>query len=394
MGRIPVVSNSSSLPFRTKYINQLCCCSRIMINDIQELIDKNAASQQNQQERSLSDYNYTRYHPMGEIYGWMEDIHEKHSDLVSKHYMGSTYEERPIYYLKIGWPSKKQKKIIFMDCGMHAREWVSVAYCQWFVKELISNHKHDSELNKVLKQVDFYVVPVLNVDGYVYTWTTERLWRKNRSVHDNGTCYGVDLNRNFDAQWCTVGTDPYCSSLVYCGPSPASELETKAMVTLIEKHKTEILCYLNMHSYSQLILYPYGYSSNISANNEELEKVATIAIERIMEKHKTEYAQGRASYILYFLSGASADWALDINIKLSFIFELRDDGTYGFELPPDQIEPTCEETMTAVMSIVEYIDEHYLDDYIEDNAIMTTVSSRLNLFLSLAFYIFYFVFCV
>ncbi|XP_053327657.1 carboxypeptidase O-like [Spea bombifrons] len=349
----------------------------IMITDVQKLIDHNAQTQHKMQRMSMKSYNYTIYHPMEEIYQWMDDIKDKHSDLVTQHYLGHTYENRPIYYLKIGWPSHKKKKIFFMDCGIHAREWISVAYCQWFVQEVLSNHRNDMLLTNVLKQLDFYIVPVFNVDGYVYTWTTERLWRKNRSPHDNGTCYGVDLNRNFNSRWGTVGIASECDSPVFCGPSPASEPETQALVSLIETHKSDILCYINVHSYGQLLLYPYGYSANLSENHNELEKVAKRAVDLIMEKHNIEYTEGRTSYLLYSISGASADWAADLKIKLSYIFELRDDGTYGFELPPDQIEPTCQETMTAVMSIIEYINSTYLE-----NSAVTFTSVRLNVILS------------
>ncbi|XP_063788603.1 carboxypeptidase O-like [Pseudophryne corroboree] len=223
---------------------------------------------------------------MDEIYDWMEEIKLKHSDLVTKLYLGSTYERRSIYYFKIGWPSDKKKKIMFIDCGFHAREWVSVAFCQWFVKEIVTKHQTDALLNKVLREVDFYVVPVFNIDGYIYSWTTERLWRKNRAPYENGTCYGVDLNRNFDAQWCSavivrsglfqnlpsfaIGASRNCNSSTFCGSSVASEPETKALSGLIELIKSDILFYLTIHSYGKMILLPYGYTLDLSKDHELL----------------------------------------------------------------------------------------------------------------------------
>ncbi|KAM8934151.1 carboxypeptidase O-like [Pelodytes ibericus] len=323
---------------------------KIMINDVQKLIDDNGENNYTPRKVSLEDYNYTIYHPMEEIYTWMEDIEAKHSNLVSKHNMGDTYEGRPIYYFKIGWPSNQKKKIFFMDCGIHAREWIAVSFCQWFVKEILLRHESDAFLTKVLQKVDFYIVPVFNVDGYIYSWTTDRLWRKNRTPHDNGDCFGVDLNRNFDAHWCETGADPFCDSFTYCGPSVASEPETKAMISLIETHKTEILGYLNMHSFGQLILFPYGYTFNISENIDELAN---------------------------FTSGAAIDWITTLNVPLTYVYELRDGGEYGFELPPDQIEPTCLETMDGVMSMVEYVYENY----VENSAVVVT-SMYLNVLVS------------
>ncbi|KAM4697828.1 carboxypeptidase O-like [Rhinophrynus dorsalis] len=367
----PVVHDSE------EYEVQEILDSRVLIDDVQKLIDSRPVSEPKLQKISLENYDYTKYHPMEEIYGWMDLIKEKHGDLVSQHYIGCTYELRPIYYFKIGWPSDKTKKIIFIDCGFHAREWVSVAYCQWFVKEILSTHKNDPVLANVLKQVDFYVLPVLNIDGYIYSWTTDRLWRKNRSPHNNGTCYGVDLNRNFDSQWCTVGASKNCSSNIFCGSGPASEPETQAMASLIERTKADIIYYLTIHSYGQMILLPYGYKKDPSPHHEEMMLVAEKAVAKMKEKHNNEYIFGSSSAILYEDSGSSGDWAADIGIKFSYTFELRDNGTYGFVLPANQIKPTCEETMTAMMSMIEYVNENYLE-----NSAMSVTSMWLNVLLS------------
>ncbi|KAM4626905.1 carboxypeptidase O-like [Discoglossus pictus] len=334
---------------------------KVLINDVQELIDKTTVKETMMQRRSLEEYDYTKYHSMNEIYHWMDQIKDKYSGLVKQHYLGSTYEQRPIYYFKIGWPSNNTKKIVFMDCGIHAREWISVSFCQWFVREILAN-QNKTLLSSILKKLDFFVVPVLNVDGYVYTWTTERLWRKNRMPFADGFCYGVDLNRNFDSHWCSIGASKDCDSLTYCGPSPASELETKAVSALIQSAKANIVSYLTFHSYGQLILIPYGYTTINSPNHDELMVVAKKAATKMKEKHNITYRVGASSVILYDNSGSSSDWAADIGIRFSYTYELRDEGTYGFQLPPEQIKPTCEEIMTGVMSMVEYLNEKYFNN--------------------------------
>uniref|UniRef100_A0A8C3SQ78 Carboxypeptidase O n=1 Tax=Chelydra serpentina TaxID=8475 RepID=A0A8C3SQ78_CHESE len=223
----------------------------------------------------------------------MYQIKESNSELVTQHYLGMTYENRPVYYLKISQPSDKVKKIIWMDCGIHAREWISPAFCQWFVKEILQNYKTDPKIKSFLQNLDIYILPVLNIDGYIYSWTTERLWRKSRSPHVNGTCFGTDLNRNFNGSWCS-----------------------KFQVEAAEK--------------------------------------AAVALKG---KHGTNFTVGPSSLVLYKTSGSSRDWAHMIGIPFSYTFELRDKGAYGFILPPDQILPTCEETTTAVMTIIEYVNQ-------------------------------------
>lgn len=58
-------------------------------------------------------------------------------------------------------------------------------------------------------------------------------------------------------------------------------------------------------------------------------------------------------------SGTSQDWVHDLGIEFSYTIELRDNGTYQFVLPEDQIQPTCEETMAGVMTIIEYVNDKY-----------------------------------
>ncbi|KAF3824196.1 hypothetical protein GH733_008481 [Mirounga leonina] len=276
--------------------------------------------------KSLDTYSYTKYHPMEEIYQWMIQISEKYTGVVTQHFLGMTYEIRPMYYLKI-----------------------------------LQNYKDNPRIGRFLRNLDFYVLPVLNIDGYIYTWTTDRLWRKSRSSHNNGTCFGTDLNRNFNVAWCSIGASKDCHDLTFCGTGPASEPETKAVSSFVESKKESIVCFLTMHSYGQLILTPYGYTKNKSSNHEELIQVGQKAANALKKKHGTNYRVGSSADILYTTSGASRDWARDIGIPFSYTFELRDNGTYGFVLPAAQIQATCEETMEAVLSVLDDVYEKYWD---------------------------------
>ncbi|KAG8432748.1 hypothetical protein GDO86_017115 [Hymenochirus boettgeri] len=307
----------------------------------------------------MIEYNYTRYHPINEIYDWMDSLANDHSDILTQYTLGLTSESRPMQYLKISQSSGNQKKIVWIDCGIHAREWIAPAFCQWFVKEIVQNYQHDYKTRKILQNLDLYVLPVLNVDGYIYSWTTERLWRKNRSQYGNGTCYGVDLNRNYNASWCTLRSSRNCSSNFFCGSSPVSEPETKAVVDFVESRKSDIVCFLSIHSYSQLVLSAYGYSSELPRNYNETFKVAQMAAMAMKNIHGTNYRAGQFSRILYEASGTSQDWAHGLGIDFSYTLELRDNGSYKFILPEDQIQPTCEETMAGVMTIVEYVHDKY-----------------------------------
>ncbi|NWR72365.1 CBPO Carboxypeptidase, partial [Centropus unirufus] len=318
---------------------------KVLIPDVQELVEQSMPNERSSNRQTPEGYVYTQYHAMEEIYQWMTEIQKSNSELVTRHYLGKTAENRSMYYLQISQPSDKTKKIIWMDCGIHAREWISPAFCQWFVKEILQNYKSDPRIKRFLENLDLYVLPVLNIDGYIYSWEKERLWRKNRSPHMNGTCYGTDLNRNFNSSWGSVGVSYNCSSEIFCGSGPESEPETRAVAQFIERKKSDILCYLTIHSYGQYILTPYGSTTNPPSNSKELMDVGEKAAAALMEKYGTSYQVGSTSLILYSNSGSSRDWAHTIGIPFSYTFELRDKGTHGFVLPPAQIQPTCEETM-------------------------------------------------
>lgn len=69
-------------------------------------------------------------------------------------------------------------------------------------------------------------------------------------------------------------------------------------------------------------------------------------------------------------SGTSQDWVHDLGIEFSYTIELRDNGTHKFILPEDQIQPTCEETMAAVLSIIEYVNDKYFPNKASTNVYM------------------------
>ncbi|XP_026522677.1 carboxypeptidase B-like [Notechis scutatus] len=145
-----------------------------------------------------------------------------------------------------------------------------------------------------------------------------------------------------------------CES-VYCGSSAESEPETKAVTTFIRAHLASIKGYITIHAYSQMLLFPYGYTEEEVPIHDKLNKLAKEAVGALHSLHQTEYIYGAIATTIYPCSGVSTDWAYDEGIKYSFSFELRDRGQYGFLLPESQIKPTCMETMLAIKVLAKYI---------------------------------------
>ncbi|XP_063092720.1 LOW QUALITY PROTEIN: carboxypeptidase O [Cavia porcellus] len=320
---------------------------------------------------NLDTYSYTEYHPMAEIYEWIVQLREMSADTVIQHLLGVTHKSPPMYYLKISQLSSTPKKIIWMDCGIHARDWIAPAFCQWFVKEILQNYEGSSRISRFLETLDLYVLPVLNIDRCMYTWTPmssltlDQLWRKSRSSHNNGSCCGSDLNRNFNISWCSSGASTNCQDIIFCdratgdGTGPEAEPETKAVANLIESRKEDMLCSLAIHCHGQLILVLYGCTTNKPSNQEEMIQVGEKEANTLRAKHGTNYRVESSADILYKTFGSSRDWTGHIEIPFSYTSELRDNGTHEFILPEEQMRPTCEVAMEAVLSILDVAHAKY-----------------------------------
>lgn len=119
--------------------------------------------------------------------------------------------------------------------------------------------------------------------------------------------------------------------------------------------KNSIKAYITFHSYSQVLLFPYGYTPKLPPNYDDLLKVSRIATDVLSTRYETRYTYGPIASTMYPTSGSSLDWAYKAGIKHTFAFELRDKGKFGFLLPESQIKPTCKETMLCVKFIAKYI---------------------------------------
>ncbi|CAB1329167.1 unnamed protein product [Coregonus sp. 'balchen'] len=174
------------------------------------------------------------------------------------------------------------------------------------------------------------------------------------------SCYGVDLNRNFNVNWGMIGVSFDCCHDNYCGTGAVSQMESQAVTEFVGSRTDDILCYLTIHSSGQLILLPYGHPQIQATNYDELVrgrgvKVGKAAAELTKSVHGMNYRMGTSPQVLYPNSGTSRDWARLIGIPFSYTFELRDKGQFGHLLPEYQIQPVCEEAFVGALSIITYV---------------------------------------
>ncbi|XP_016140974.1 carboxypeptidase A6-like [Sinocyclocheilus grahami] len=110
----------------------------VLISNLQTEIEKQIGHQTSRKRRSEFQYDYEVYHPLEDIQSWMFEMNRTHPHLVELFSIGQSYEGRPLYVLQLGKRTRPFKKAVWIDCGVHAREWIGPAFCQWFVKEIQS----------------------------------------------------------------------------------------------------------------------------------------------------------------------------------------------------------------------------------------------------------------
>src|SRR5262249_19939999 len=235
-------------------------------------------------------------------------------------------ERRPIRAIEI---SQGGAIRIALDGGHHAREWISVMVPLCIADRLAAG---DARIDKILETVEFVIVPVVNPDGYDYTWTADRYWRKNRR---DGS--GVDLNRNYTVGWGGAGSSGDPSSPNYRGAHPFSEPETQAMRALLESKR--VAAHVDFHSFSQVIVYPWSYQRPDPPDRDKLAAIADRMASGMFAAHGERYTIRPGSELEVGASGTAGDWSYGVHGALSLLVELRpaSRGGGGFVLPPEQI---------------------------------------------------------
>ncbi|KAF6823164.1 zinc carboxypeptidase [Colletotrichum musicola] len=271
---------------------------------------------------------------------------------------GKSLQGNTITGVHIHGTTKGTKPAVVFHGTVHAREWISTMTNEYIAWTLLSQYATSSEVKSFVDKYDFYIFPVVNVDGFIYTQTTNRLWRKNRQTTPGSSCLGHDINRNWPYQWSVTGgasTDPCAED--FKGVSQGDAPETKALSDFLAKTKAAqgLKLFIDFHAYSQLFMTPYGYScSAVNAKNTELQSLARGAVAAIRAVHGTSYKYGPICTTIYKATGSSVDYVSDV-VKADYTFtqELRDTGNYGFVLPANQIVPTGEETYAGVRYLLQ-----------------------------------------
>lgn len=353
----------------TNHLSRVGLHPSLLINDLQSVIDQEQASME------IPDYVINSFGVMSisglkprnsdivgkyarhsEIDSWLINIADQYSTLAKVESIGSSHEGRDMKLIRIGKNNEaRTKPIIWIEAGIHAREWVAPATAIYTIHKLLTEYGINPVVTQLMDEFDWLILPSANPDGYEYSHTMDRLWRKTRS-RQSGRCTGVDPNRNFDISFGGAGTSTNPCSDIYPGTSAFSESETRNIRDALLSERARIKLFLSFHAYSQLILTPYGYTSIKPSDNQELMRVAEAGVASLKTIHGEMYTAGTPPDLLYAASGGSYDWAKSVaGIQYAYTYEMRPAeasfGQSGFILSESEIIPNAEEVWASLVTI-------------------------------------------
>ncbi|MBL1217507.1 MAG: hypothetical protein D8M59_08425 [Planctomycetes bacterium] len=350
-GPIDFMLDAESLPL----LEDIGIRWQLLIEDVQPLIDA-------QKDRSVpqGDDWYSQYKTFAEVSAYADQLVADYPTLAQRIDFGTSLEGRSLFAIRISNPAtggEGNPSILLNGC-QHAREWIAVMVPMYIIENFLAGYDTNPDIERLVNRVNLIVVPVTNPDGYVYSWDSQRMWRKNRRNNGGGS-YGVDLNRNWSKFWGGNGSSGNRNSETYRGPSAFSEPETSALRDFILSDPS-IVSHIDIHSYSQLVLYPWDAIASDPPDLATLDGLSRIMAAQIKSVHNETY-RVMMGYDLYPAAGTAMDWTYGVEGILSFTIELRDKGWYGFLLPPDKILPTCEENFAAVTGLADQFSQLTLD---------------------------------
>nr|XP_045588739.1 carboxypeptidase B-like [Procambarus clarkii] len=261
-------------------------------------------------------------------------------------------EGRHVLMIKVTDPfSDEPKTKILIEAGIHAREWISPAVSMYILNLLIT----DESWRDLLKRTEWYIVPVVNPDGYHYTFTSESARSVNSAVEkespDRG-CKGVSLIRDMDLEWSfSTPFDP-CSE-TYKGVTPFTEPETQGLQAIMET-VGGIDLFIAFPGYGQSIVYPVLRNDIPPANIHEHEVLAMVFVHAVSytSRGHMNYEIGESGP-LYGLT--SEDLAPEAQNRFIYTIDHPYKGRYGFLHPERNITSTLVETTAGIMCMVRHI---------------------------------------
>ena len=305
------------------------------------------------------------FHDYAEMSAKLQTVANTYPALVSRFSVGTSYEGRQMWALKISdnvTADEAEPEVLF-NAQQHAREHLTTEMALYLIDELTSKYATDARIKSIVDSREIWVIPSSNPDGSEYDIATGsyRMWRKNRQPNSGSTAVGTDINRNWGFNWgCCGGSSGTFSSETYRGPAPFSTPEAQRLRDFINSRVVggaqQIKASIDIHTYSELVLWPYGYTTADTATGLTADDQATFAtLGRQMAA--TNGFTPQQSSDLYITDGSIIDWEWATHKIWAYTFELYPrTSSPGFYPPDEQIGPQTTRNREAFLMLMEHAD--------------------------------------
>jgi len=309
------------------------------------------------QERAEKVLELNKFNTLDEIVVWMTQLTSQcrsglTCQLVS---LGNSFQARPIYAFRITKEGENRKGF-YIDATSHSSDWISTSTAINVLNALAKGVNEDAI--RLTDNFDWHIVPVVNPDGYEYTWKSDRYWKKNR--RPQGACYGTDLNLNFEYMWGNEAASHSPCNNQFCGVGPASEPETQVIQAELRRGAATLRGVFSFHAVGNTWEFPWGYTVNhagdqcfTTSDHSRMLSVAAVAAAAAGSATDSSWRHGGVCETSGATSGGVYDFAkATAGITYSFYVGLRGD---SFVIDPTEIVPAYLEAWTGLVATVEEI---------------------------------------
>ncbi|GGR28228.1 M14 family metallopeptidase [Streptomyces roseolus] len=310
-----------------------------------------------------------KYHNFAEMTAEIDQRLAAYPSIMSKRVIGKSYQGRDIVAVKISdnvAADENEPEVLFTH-HQHAREHLTVEMALYLLRELGAGYGSDARVTKMVNEREIWIVPDLNPDGGEYDIASGsyRSWRKNRQPNSGSSYVGTDMNRNWDYKWgCCGGSSGSKSSETYRGAAPESAPEVKVVADFVRSRvvggKQQIKAGVDFHTYSELVLWPFGWTSADTApgmTQDDRDAFAAVGGKMAASNGYT----AEQSSDLYITDGSIDDYLWGVHKIFGYTFEMYPTSSWngGFYPPDEVIERETSRNRDAVLQLLENADCMY-----------------------------------
>ncbi|WP_329364850.1 M14 family metallopeptidase [Streptomyces sp. NBC_01483] len=311
----------------------------------------------------------SKYHNYAETNTEIDQRLAAYPSIMSKQVIGKSYQGRDIVAIKVSdnVATDENEPEVLLTFHQHAREHLTVEMALYLLRELGAGYGSDSRVTNMVNSREIWIVPDLNPDGGEYDIATGsyRSWRKNRQPNSGSSYVGTDLNRNWNYKWgCCGGSSGSTSSETYRGASAESAPEVKVVADFVRGRvvggKQQIKAGIDFHTYSELVLWPFGYTTADTATGMTADDAAAFKAVGQKMAASNGYTPEQSSD-LYITDGSIDDYLWGSQKIFDYTFEMYPTSSSGggFYPPDEVIERETSRNRDAVLQLLENADCMY-----------------------------------